>query len=640
MKLLLNLTLLVTALAALPAVNAAAQQQVEIRTTLIALPEADVVPKMLRGDFANDEALFDYAKARVAEGKARIEAAPRIVSPGGRRAKFENSKEIATPDHFAFTDTEPRKIVLLDYDWGSYGTELEVDPNILADGRVSLSMSFEHHLERPSMFKYTASLLQSAEESDRFVEQPIFYYEKVSLALQTPAGGTRLAAATRPIEPRDGVQECHLLFVRCNTKPEPAKAGKPERQMTLHFVAIEAPAATIYKETLLRGNRTIAEDTALLNRMLGLVELGNAAIAGHSLIKSTSGQRVKAEILRANLYPTEYHPVEPDLALPTSFEMRPTGTFLEAEPTLEFREAGWGDNANGDAVISLNIAPEIVGPMSLHPQRFALLDQGKTGSVVQPQFDSARITTSCELAANAGVALLGSIPSRTPGKQQLWFVRGDSEGAIPKDKGKRSKSRFGPNGIDTAVTAFAIPVREAAALLMTRPPNDANLFASLTERLEAGTASVVAHASVLTPSGQRAKVESNTEVIGPTEFEFFGKSGAIAGPTAFETRNTGFTLEVDPGLFAEGKMVSATFAIDLSLAPPEFGLAPVDTRDANLAVDGRHDHLLKLTTTFQSPVGEPVLAATIHPTGEAAIRAGVPKDTTILVFVRSSLRKP
>ncbi len=89
--------------------------------------------------------------------------------------------------------------------------------------------------------------------------------------------------------------------------------------------------------------------------------------------------------------------------------------------------------------------------------------------------------------------------------------------------------------------------------------------------------------SVMARSGQRAKVEVIREFIYPTEYDppeipnQFGGSvgGGVGGvvstqggfpvtpanPTAFETRNTGVTLEVDPVLGAD------QFTIDLNLAP-------------------------------------------------------------------------
>ena len=88
--------------------------------------------------------------------------------------------------------------------------------------------------------------------------------------------------------------------------------------------------------------------------------------------------------------------------------------------------------------------------------------------------------------------------------------------------------------------------------------------------------------SVMARSGQRAKVEVIREFIYPTEYDppeipnqiggtvgGIGAGGGVGGgfpvtpanPTAFETRNTGVTLEVDPVIGADN------FTIDLNLAP-------------------------------------------------------------------------
>ncbi len=80
--------------------------------------------------------------------------------------------------------------------------------------------------------------------------------------------------------------------------------------------------------------------------------------------------------------------------------------------------------------------------------------------------------------------------------------------------------------------------------------------------------------SVMARPGQRAKIEVIREFIYPTEYdppELPTSGGTLGGgapiivtpanPTAFETRNTGITMEVDPQLGADN------LSIDLSMAP-------------------------------------------------------------------------
>jgi hypothetical protein len=72
-------------------------------------------------------------------------------------------------------------------------------------------------------------------------------------------------------------------------------------------------------------------------------------------------------------------------------------------------------------------------------------------------------------------------------------------------------------------------------------------------------ANLLSDPRVTTRIGQRAVCDIIREFRYPTEFEF-DKATKIITPTAFETRNIGVTLEVEPKLDAEG-------AIDLQLVP-------------------------------------------------------------------------
>ena len=117
---------------------------------------------------------------------------------------------------------------------------------------------------------------------------------------------------------------------------------------------------------------------------------------------------------------------------------------------------------------------------------------------------------------------------------------------------------------------------EVKALQMTEllreGASDTALRESVHKLIEDRDATLVETALVTARSGQRAKVESIHEHIYPTEFqapevinpeeEKGSKTVLILPhPTAFETRNLGVTLEVDPVLGADGK------TIDLNLAP-------------------------------------------------------------------------
>ena len=129
--------------------------------------------------------------------------------------------------------------------------------------------------------------------------------------------------------------------------------------------------------------------------------------------------------------------------------------------------------------------------------------------------------------------------------------------------------------------------------------------------------------SVMARSGQRAKIEIIREFIYPTEYDppeiptnfgslggTFGTGGTVTGggfpvtpatPTAFETRNTGVTLEVDPVLGAD------EFTIDLNLAPEvvefdgfiNYG-SPIQTTSVNIL--GQSEPVVITENRIEMPV--------------------------------------
>ena len=102
--------------------------------------------------------------------------------------------------------------------------------------------------------------------------------------------------------------------------------------------------------------------------------------------------------------------------------------------------------------------------------------------------------------------------------------------------------------------------------------NDKHLRDELTDLIKEGQAKIAETIIVIARSGNRAKAEAIQEFIYPTEYDpqeplvkgkDKGNSSTATNPTAaaFETRNVGATLEVDPVLGADNH------TIDLNLAP-------------------------------------------------------------------------
>lgn len=160
--------------------------------------------------------------------------------------------------------------------------------------------------------------------------------------------------------------------------------------------------------------------------------------------------------------------------------------------------------------------------------------------------------------------------------------------------------------------------------------------------VKAGRAEIIESATVVARSGNRAKVESVDQYIYPTEYdppeipnEITLKDGAeapitAASPTAFETRNLGVTLEVDPVLGAD----NAT--IDLNLSPELVELEKVEAWH-NKAVDPKFMthmpsfYLQKITTQVTAQHGRYVFIGATRP-----LKAANPerKNPYVLQFVR------
>ena len=96
----------------------------------------------------------------------------------------------------------------------------------------------------------------------------------------------------------------------------------------------------------------------------------------------------------------------------------------------------------------------------------------------------------------------------------------------------------------------------------------AAIHAKAIEMAKTGDAKILDTSMVIARSGQKATVESIREEIYPTEYEppgfeppkdFRWFDPASRGFVAFETRNTGITLEIEPTLGSDGVIVDLRF---------------------------------------------------------------------------------
>ncbi len=164
--------------------------------------------------------------------------------------------------------------------------------------------------------------------------------------------------------------------------------------------------------------------------------------------------------------------------------------------------------------------------------------------------------------------------------------------------------------------------------------------------VKSGDATIIETTSTLVRSSQRAKVESVSEKIYPTETGTPGVPNEVllegkdtkapiegATPSAFETRNVGTTFEVDPVLGADN------FTVDLNLSPEIVtgnGLTdwPPENSDPMFTISMPRFHAMKITTQVTTLHREYILLGTCKPLKPAMDGR---KKPIVLVFARADV---
>ncbi len=185
-------------------------------------------------------------------------------------------------------------------------------------------------------------------------------------------------------------------------------------------------------------------------------------------------------------------------------------------------------------------------------------------------------------------------------------------------------------------------------LLGNRLDSDANdLRVDVQKWITAGRGKIIETVVCTVKSGRRGKTRSGDEYVFPTEFDppevpnkvsLSGKASTPitpVGATAFETKNLGVTLEVDPVLGYD------QVTIDLNLAPDIVKLKekiqwPSPKGRSKSSVDMPIFHSMRITTQVTTFSGRYVLLGTTRP-----LKASDPKRNSplILQFVRADVAK-
>lgn len=185
-----------------------------------------------------------------------------------------------------------------------------------------------------------------------------------------------------------------------------------------------------------------------------------------------------------------------------------------------------------------------------------------------------------------------------------------------------------------------------------RSTNEGPLREAVGNLVEEGIANIVDTAAVIAKSGQRAKTESIQEFIYPSEYD---PADAVvaesdeenplnlkpvgltvpANPVAFETRNLGTTLEVDPVIGADG------VTIDLNLNPEIVYLTGYEVYGEFRADAGDVDmkmplfYTMRITTSVTVISGEYLMVGVMSPFNQDS---GKPDFTRkVMMFLKADL---
>ncbi len=441
-------------------------------------------------------------------------------------------------------------------------------------------------------------------------------------------------------------------------------------------------------------NETHADETR--EQVAEMEAKGKARLVESSYIVTRSGQRAKVESIREYQYPTEFDPPELPQKLqgpidpganiitpsaPTAFEMRPVGHTLEIDPVI----------GNDGESIQLNLAPEIVQFMGDNTI-------GKEESLLrQPMFHSQKVSTA--LATKDGTYKLFGVftPAESharngKGKRVLGFLRADILLAISRsdlDSLRKDPKKFIdalPKRDDAGDNPFAgnsdenpfddKPNRKPKPIVHTQVSTivefidvDSKMAAEIVHALgnsmdataqrrridkliASGDAHVIETSFNITRSGQRAKTESMREWIYPTAGdppevpqELRGEIAAeldlmtATSPTAFEMRPLGVTLEIDPVISKDGKVIEINIAPELVniVGETSYGKGPSEKKQPMFET-------VKHSTAVTVPEGQTCLLTMSSLESARAHKAGTEeeqeqvRDRRILVLMTAKVK--
>jgi hypothetical protein len=415
------------------------------------------------------------------------------------------------------------------------------------------------------------------------------------------------------------------------------------------YVPVEVGALVEYYEIDLKNLPALLRDyqeentaTSLLNKIQG-----DARLVESTYLVTHIGQRAKIESCQERLFPIAYN---------RAYKLN-TQTIIPARPTdVEQRNVGCllefaADLTSDSEVVALTIAPERV---EFHG--FKTMGENET-STVSPEFHAMKTSTSLDMKFGTSALLGIFIPARSDKKRVLGFIT-PFKFHIFQDQQNEIDSRniFAPStegGEASMISTFTEYIEVDAVLAsqlirqQTRTVDASIIRAQLDELISKGSAKVLHIDSLLTRGGQRAKSESIRELRFPAEDEPpsavmklpDSKTGQPIGSAIFDTRSTGFTVQMEPLASADQE------TIELYISPTHVRHTGNETYgDGRYAIQQPVFETLSLSTKITAINGKPMLIG-MHSleTARAAKMASdeersAMQNRRILVFVTSKVK--
>lgn len=207
-----------------------------------------------------------------------------------------------------------------------------------------------------------------------------------------------------------------------------------------------------------------------------------------------------------------------------------------------------------------------------------------------------------------------------------------------------------PKLVRIQVEFIEVP-QETMTALLADPQQSANgtgLRVRLQELLKTGDAKMLETQMVTARSGQKASSESVHEFIYPTEYEppappprKEGEQDAAATfqthpavPTAFETRNVGSSLEVEPVIDESGKVIDLRFVPELVYHTGNEVWQEVTEGKDSYRVQMPNFYTIRINTSVTLIAGEPFLVAAATPKDD---QGGADYAKKVLIFTRADV---